>query len=80
MIIIGSYYYNFCSIFVLLLLAQYTEKDGLGLGKIFDGLKVNSKDFEETIEKFKKIESFDKYIKDDVVNWDELSNQSVSQT
>lgn len=56
-----------------MLLAQYTEKDGLGLGKIFDGLKVNTKDFEETIEKFKKIENFDKYIKYDVVNWDELS-------
>ncbi len=60
-------------ILILLLLAQYTEKDGLSLGGLFDGLRVNAKDFEDIIDKFKSIENFEKYIKDDVINWDELS-------
>lgn len=55
------------------MLAQYTEKDGLSLGGLFNGLKVNTKDFEDIINKFKQIEDFDKYLDNGVINWDDLS-------
>ena len=67
--IIGSYMYNF----FLLSLAQYTETNGLSLGGLFNGLKVNAKDFEDIINKFKSIEDFKEYTKDGVINWDDLS-------
>jgi len=57
----------------LLLLAQYTETDGLGLDGLFDGLKVNAKDFENVINKFREIEDFDKYLDNGTINWDKLS-------
>ncbi len=60
-------------ILILLLLAQYTEENGLSLGGMFDGLKVNVKDFEDTIDKFKSIEDFKEYTKDGSIDWDELS-------
>lgn len=69
MLIIGNYMYNF----FLLLLTQYTETNGLSLGGLFDGLKVNAKDFEDIINKFKFIEDFKEYTKDGVINWDGLS-------
>lgn len=59
--------------FFLLLLAQYTDGKGIGLGGLFDGLKVNAKDFEDIINKFKSIEDFKEYTKDGVINWDDLS-------
>lgn len=59
--------------FFLLLLAQYTDKDGLSLGGLFDGLKINVKDFEDIINTFKQIEDFDKYLDNGVINWDDLS-------
>lgn len=55
MIIIGSYYYNF----ILLLLAQYTDDNGLELGGLFDGLKRNVKDYSDAIEKIKGLDSLD---------------------
>lgn len=60
-------------ILFLLSLAQYTETNGLSLGGLFDGLKVNAKDFEDIINKFKSIEDFKEYTKDGVINWDDLS-------
>lgn len=56
-----------------MLLAQYTEKGGLSLGGLFNGLKVNTKDFEDIINEFKQIEDFDKYLDNGVINWDNLS-------
>lgn len=57
----------------LLMLAQYTEKEGLSLGGLFDGLKVNVKDFEDIINTFKQFEDFDEYLDNGVINWDNLS-------
>lgn len=67
--IIGSCMYNL----FLLMLAQYTEKEGLSLGGLFDGLKVNVKDFEDIINTFKQFEDFDEYLDNGVINWDNLS-------
>lgn len=55
MIIIGSYYYKF----IPLLLAQYTDDNGLELGGLFNGLKRNVKDYSDAIEKIKGLDSLD---------------------
>ena len=57
------------------MLAQYTEKDGLGLGGLFDNLKVNVDSYKEIIDAFKNIESFDDFLdlETNKYDWDDLS-------
>lgn len=45
--VIGSYFFHilFCY-YLMLLLAQYTEENGIGLGKLFDRVKINAEDYD----------------------------------
>lgn len=57
----------------MLLLAQYTEENGVGLGKIFDSFKVNADDYGDVIEKIKKTKL------KDVLDGDKLSTEKLSK-
>lgn len=57
----------------MLLLAQYTEENGVGLGKIFDSFKVNADDYSDVIEKIKKTKL------KDVLDGDKLSTEKLSK-
>ena len=63
-----------------MLLAQYTDNKGIGLGGLFEKSKIDVDAYKEFINKFKSIETFDDFLdKDGIVNWDELS-QSIGIT
>ena len=55
-----------------MLLAQYTDNKGIGLGGLFEKSKIDVDAYKEFINKFKSIETFDDFLdKDGIVNWDE---------
>ena len=58
-----------------MLLAQYTDNKGIGLGGLFESSKINVDEYKEFINEFKNIESFDDFIDFDTnkINWDSLS-------
>ncbi len=60
------------------MLAQYTEKDGLSLGGLFDNFKVKVDSYKGIIDEFKNIESFDDFLdlKTNKYDWDAIS-QSI---
>lgn len=57
----------------MLLLAQYTEESGIGLGKIFDRVKINAEDYSNVIEKIAKTSL------GDVLDGDRLSVEKLSK-
>lgn len=57
----------------MLLLAQYTEENGIGLGKIFDKVKINAEDYSNVIEKIAKTSL------GDVLDEDRLSVEKLSK-
>lgn len=58
----------------MLLLAQYTEENGIGLGKIFDKIKIDAEDYSGVIEKIVKTSL------GDVLDGDRLSVEKLSET
>lgn len=57
----------------MLLPAQYTEENGLGLGKIFDRVKINAKDYDDIIDKIVNTSL------SDVLDGDRLSVEKLSE-
>lgn len=57
----------------MLLLAQYTEENGISLGKIFDKVKVSAEDYSDIVEKLAKTSL------GDVLDGDKLSVEKLSK-
>lgn len=78
--VIGSYFFHilFCY-YLMLLLAQYTERgkgilgSGIELGGLFNNVKINVDSYQKVIDDFKKIGDFSKYWEKDKFNWDAIA-------